>query len=324
LTTSDGALRLQLLSTEQVDATVNRELADGGRIIAGVEIDGAGRRVAYWVRPQPDDIWIAAAAPPVRIDASDICHVLEPRHAGAIRGLSWLTAVGTKLLELDRLEDSLGARMRVAACFAGFVTDPEGTSGLGEGTKDPQELSLEPGTLRILPPSASVTFPNMPDTAGAPELLRHQLRSIASGCGVSYELLASDLSTVNYSSAKLGLEALRRRVKSLQSRMLVSRLLAPVWRRMVNLEILAGRLRAPGFVRDPAAFYGVTFLWPQWASLDPLKEAEADQIALANRVKSREQVIAERGAISLMSTQKSNAIPFHRPPCARLRRRPIP
>jgi len=39
----------------------------------------------------------------------------------------------------------------------------------------------------------------------------------------------------------------------------------------------------------------VTFLWPQWASLDPLKDAESDQISLSNRTKSREQVIAEKG-----------------------------
>jgi capsid protein len=83
---------------------------------------------------------------------ADICHVLDPRHAGAIRGLSWLGAVGTRLVELDRLEDSLLARMRVAALHAGFLTDPEGQSGFGEGKTDPQEMSAEPGTIRVLPP----------------------------------------------------------------------------------------------------------------------------------------------------------------------------
>jgi capsid protein len=39
----------------------------------------------------------------------------------------------------------------------------------------------------------------------------------------------------------------------------------------------------------------VSFLWPQWASLDPLKDAEADQILLANHIKSREQIVSERG-----------------------------
>jgi capsid protein len=60
--------------------------------------------------------------PPVRVDSNDICHVYEPRHAGQVRGISWLTPVATRLLELDRLEDSLLARMRVAALFAGFIS----------------------------------------------------------------------------------------------------------------------------------------------------------------------------------------------------------
>jgi lambda family phage portal protein len=294
----EGRLKLQLLTTEQVDASINRELPNGGRIIAGIEVDANGTRVAYWIRPQAADLWLAMISPPVRIDAADICHVLDPRHAGAIRGLSWLGPVGTRLVELDRLEDSLLARMRVAALFAGFVHDSEGSSGFGGadgGTRDPQEMSAEPGTIRVLPSGCTIDFSDVPDTAGAPEFLRHMVRSVACGIGIPYELLAADLSTVNYSSAKLGLEAFRRRVKSLQASMIGSRLLIPVWKRLVATEIAAGRLRAPGFVRDAEAFFAVTFLWPAWASLDPLKDAEADQVALANRTKSREQVIAERG-----------------------------
>jgi lambda family phage portal protein len=293
VTTSDG-LRLQLLSSEQIDPTKNEELSDGGRIISGIEVGPFGERRAYWVRPQAPDFWLSMIGPPVRIDAVDICHVYEPRHPGQVRGISWLTPVATRLLELDRLEDSLLARMRVAALFAGFICDPDGTF-TGEGKRDPAELSMEPGTLRLLPSGATVNFPNVPGIEGAPELLKHMLRSIAAGSGIPFELLGSDLSDVNYSSAKLGLEAFRRRVKSIQSSMIASRLLMPVWRRLIALEIVAGRLRAPRFVAEPENYFAVSFLWPQWASLDPLKEAEADQILLANAIKSRQQIVAERG-----------------------------
>jgi lambda family phage portal protein len=295
LTTDRGELRLQLLTSEQVDPTLNRELADGGRIIGGIEVGPNGERRAYWVLPSAPDLWLMSMiGPPQRVEAADICHVYEPRHPGQVRGLSWLTPVATRLLELDRLEDSLLARMRVAALFAGFVCDPEGSFS-GDVKRDPAELSMEPGTLRILPAGATVEFPGVPGIEGAPQLLKHMLRSIAAGSGVPFELLAADLADVNYSSAKLGLESFRRRIKAIQSSMLGARLLIPVWRRLITLEIVSGRLQAPGFVRDPNSFFGVTFLWPQWASLDPLKEAEADQILLANSIKSRQQIIAERG-----------------------------
>jgi lambda family phage portal protein len=295
-TTARGELRLQLLSTEQIHAATNLELPDGGKIIAGVEVGPNGERRAYWVLPSPPDQWtIGTVGPPVRIDASDILHVFQPQQAGQVRGLSWLTPVATRLLELDQLEDALLARMRTAALFSGFVTDVDGTSGFGEGKVDPQQLSMEPGTLRILPPGASVEFNEVPGIDGAPALLKHFLRSIAAGSGVPHELISADLSEVNYSSAKLGVEGFRRRVKAIQNSMLGTRLLMPVWRRLIATDIVAGRLQAPGFVRDSASYEAVTFLWPMWASLDPLKEAEADQILLANAVKSREQIIAERG-----------------------------
>jgi lambda family phage portal protein len=296
LTTERGELRLQLLASEQIDASINRELDDGGRIIAGIEIGPNGERRAYWILPQAPDLWITMLGPAVRVDAADICHVFEPRDPGQVRGISWLTAVATRLLDLDGLEDALLMRMRVAALFAAFITDPEGTSDFTEGaTTDPAQRGMEPGVMQILRGGQSVTFPQVPGIEGAPEILKHMLRSIAAGSGVPYELLASDLSSTNYSSAKMGLEAFRRRVRSIQASMLGARLLTPIWRRLQSLEILSGRLQAPGFVRDPESFFAVSFLWPAWASLDPLKESEADQVDLAIGVKSRAQIIAERG-----------------------------
>jgi lambda family phage portal protein len=295
ITTADGEQRLQLLSSEQIDPTKNLELADGGRIIAGVEVGPLGERRAFWVRPQSPDYWLSMISPPIRIDASEILHCYEPRHAGQVRGYSWLSAVATRLLELDRLEDSLLARMRTSALFAGFITDPENQSGLGAGTQDPQELSMEPGSLRVLPPGASITFPDVPGVEGAPLLLKHMLRSIASGSGIPFALISSDLSDTNYSSCKFGLGPFRRRVKALQSSMLTARLLAPAWRRLISLAIVSGRLRAPGFVNAPDDYLDVNFLWPAWDSIEPLREAEADQVLLANGIKSRAQIVSERG-----------------------------
>jgi lambda family phage portal protein len=295
-TSSDGSLRLQLLNPEQVAPWMHQELPDGGRIIAGIEVGRDGERLAYWMLPQNPDAWLATAfLAPVRVPAEDICHVLDPRHAGQMRGLSWLAPVATAILDLDRLIDSLLARARVSALFAGFISDPDGTAGFGDGKADPQQLSLEPGTMRVLPPGATVNFPNMPDTGETPALLKFILRSIAAGVSIPYELLAADLSDVNYSSAKAGLEGFRRRCKALQNSMLVSRLLAPVWRRMVTLEIVSGRLQAPGFIRNSENYMGVTFLWPAPASIDPLKDSESDVILLTNGIKSREQIISECG-----------------------------
>lgn len=286
-----GELKPRLLSPEQLDQSITRESENGARIVAGVEFNAAGDVIAYHVLPTIPDLGLPATWTAVRVPAADVLHLFEPKAPGAVRGVSWLAPVLTRLHELDRLEDALVARANTAALFGGFISDPEGTSGFASGKVDPAELSLEPGVMRILPPAASVTFPNVPDSGDAQTLLRHLTRSIAAGCGLPYELLSGDLSQVNYSSAKLGLESFKRRVTALRASLFTARLLEPLWRRLIVLELLAGRLR----VSNLEAAFAVSFLWPTWAALDPLKEAQADVLLLSAGLRSRAEIIASRG-----------------------------
>ena len=230
-------LRVHLLAPEQIDASMTRPTlgmtGDAPRITAGIEQDRLGRRIAYRVKDQPDAPW-GSVAPPVRIAAQDICHVFEPKHPGAVRGLSWLSPVATRLIELDGLEDAILAKAKVNALFAAFVRDLDGSSGLaGDGKIDTATLSMEPGTLRILPPGTDVTFTPQADMGAIRDVLRHMLRTTAAGCGAPYELIAGDLSQVkNDSSARLGLEAFKRRVAHIQQALIAGQLLQPLWARL--------------------------------------------------------------------------------------------
>jgi lambda family phage portal protein len=198
-TTARGEVRVRVLSSRHLDASVNREAADGGQIVSGVEFDLTGERVAYWILPDADPLATISRAA-VRVPAEDVIHLFDPKFPGQVRGLSWLTAVLPMLMEFDRLLDALSARMNTAALFGAWITDPEG-SAFGDAvskTSDRAELSMEPGIVRILPPGADIRFPDLPTIDGAPDLLRQMLRSIAAGCDLPYELLAGDLSHVNF------------------------------------------------------------------------------------------------------------------------------
>jgi capsid protein len=59
VTTRRGELRLQLLSPEQIDPTRNEELTGGGKIVAGIEFNAQGERVAYHVLPEAPDMLFA-------------------------------------------------------------------------------------------------------------------------------------------------------------------------------------------------------------------------------------------------------------------------
>ncbi len=300
MTIVDRRLRVKVISAEQVARDWTRTLDTGNRVFSGVEVDANGRRVAYWVHPQPLDLPWASTAQPERVSADDLLHVFEARFAGAVRGISWLAPIAAHLLELDRLNDALLARANVAALFAGFVRDIDGgasgfTQEIAEGRTGKPELSMEPGTVRVLPPGTDIEFPTLPDNNGTTEFVAHLLRSIAVGGGVPSFLLSGDLSTVNYSSAKIGLESFKRSINRIQQSLFVAQLLQPLWERWFAVEILSGRLAAPDFERDPESYLDCEWRWPAWVPLDALKDAQADEIALRNRTKSRAQIIAAAG-----------------------------
>ncbi len=295
-TTPRGEPRVRLLSVEQLDPSITREVTGSARIICGVEFNVAGERVAYHILPEHPEWAIPILWEPVRVAADDVMHLFVTTTPGQVRGVSWLSSVLTRLQELDRLDDALLARANVSALFGGFVQSVDGSNPFPDADLgDPNELSIEPGAMRLLPPGCTVQFPDIPDAGNTDALIKHLLRSIASGVGVPYELLTGDLSQVNYSSAKLGLEAFKRRVASLRASLLDARLLRPLWRRVVLLEILSGRLQAPDFERDPEPFFRMTAMWPGFAPLDPYREAESDVLLLNAGLRSRAEIIAARG-----------------------------
>lgn len=285
-----GALRLRLWSPEQVDPSLTRDIGNGARIVAGIEFAASGKRVAYHVRENAD-VPFAMSYGTERIPAEDVLHIFEPTFPGQVRGISRLTPVATRLSEVDKLEDALLAKANTAALFGGvFYRPDEGAGARMPGQSSNGDYDLEPGAMIFAPPGYSVEFSDPPSTDGAVDFLRSQIRSVAAGVGMPYELVSSDLSQVNYSSARLGLLEFRRRIEALRRNLVVARCLIPAWKRWMLLEALSGRI-AMGVAMSTTA----EFVFPGWAQIDPLKETKADAAAIDARIKSRWEVIGQRG-----------------------------
>lgn len=292
------ALRVRLIPPEQVDRSLHRELGDGARIVAGVEFDARGRRVAYHVFPDSPDLPFATAIMPLRVDAADMIHVFRPTYAGQVRGVSALAPVLTMLSELDKTMDAQVVRQQLGAALAGFIYDQEGGQGgfSGEERGSVLDGGLEPGTLKILPPGTDVKFSDPPTIgADAIDFLRVALRCVAAGGGVTYEQLTGDYSATNYSSARAALIEFRRRIEAIQHHVMVRQFVRPVWRRWLTLEALSGRTAATGFAAEPERFLAVKCITPGWPWVDPEKEIAAEIAAINARLKSRREVVAARG-----------------------------
>ncbi len=294
-----GALRLRAIDPDQLDTSLHRDLGDGRRIIAGVEMDARDRPVAYHIHPHALDLPFATIPQPVRIDAAKVLHVYRRDFVGQVRGLSWLTPVLASILDLDATADALLMKMKTEALIVAFLHDQtgEGSPPLpGQVEGDTLTSSLEPGTIIPLPSGKDVT-PMSPTgtSAGAVDLVKMHQRAIATGIGATYEQITGDLSGVNYSSIRAGLIDFRRRIKTFQEHVLIQQLLRPIWRRWIEMEVLAGRTDAAAFAAEASSFHKVRFLPPGFEWVDPEKEIKADALAVSEGFKSRREVVSARG-----------------------------
>jgi lambda family phage portal protein len=122
---------------------------------------------------------------------------------------------------------------------------------------------------------------------GYAEYMRVQLHAIAAGVGLTYELLTGDLSQVNYSSIRAGLLEFRRRMEALQWQLLVPGLCRPAWQRFVATAQVIGAL--------PAGTIDAEWTAPRFEAVDPLKDIQADILAVRAGLMTLKEAIARQG-----------------------------
>ena len=95
----------------------------------------------------------------------------------------------------------------------------------------------------------------------------------------------------NYSSLRAELVEFRRRVQQLQHGVIAHQLCRPVWARWLETAQLAGRLD----LSDPAAARMVQWIPPRWDWVDPLKDIQAQVLAMEAGITSRRKVVEATG-----------------------------
>lgn len=265
-------LQLQLLEADFIDTsrdTLNKPLANGNEIIQGIEFNKLGKRVAYWLYPQHPGGGTTIHLTSKRIKAEDIIHLYRIDRPGQVRGVPWSAPIMVKLKDLDDYDQAELVRHKIAACFAGFVRDTE----FSDRAK-PETLindKFEPGILEILPPGKDISFSNPPQVQGYQEYVNSNLRAIAAGFSIPYELLTGDYSQVNFSSARMGALSFHRQIEQWQKQLIIPRLCQKVWEWFVQAALL--QYSMDGLDVNPCP--KVVWTPPRRDFIDPVKEVQA-------------------------------------------------
>lgn len=291
LNTTDG-LRIRILDPEQLDASHSAQLADGARVVQGVEFDASGKRVAYHIFNQPAGLEFTFQRQRQRIIAEDVIHVFRQDWPGQVRGISWFAPALVRIADLDGWRDAQLVRQRMAAMLAGFITSADGSASPMDGAQDGATVlgGLEPGLLQYLAPGEDIRFSD-PATIGAEVI---QFASIAEReCAIALGLPAhafGDVGNANYSSLKSANTAWKARVESVQWSVFIHQVCLPVWRRFAALAVLSGAVSTTVDAALP-----VKHVCPAWPSLEPVKDSTAAAMDLAAGLTTRRQLLAEKG-----------------------------
>lgn len=298
-------LSFELLEADHIDHLKSGRYGEN-RIIQGVEFAKDNREVAVWVyRAHPGDSmatdgrWFRSTQSErvlttPRNPLEGLVRGYREDRPEQVRGVSWFAPVMIALWDLAGYEEAERIRKRIEACLAAFVTSPSDTAGdvpLGPQKVDDSGYLTEefrPGAINRLRPGESVTIAEPKASGGYLDYTRRQDRLVAVGLGLLYELIAGDLSMINYSSYRGGLVGLRDWIEIIQWNVLIPFCCDPVWQRFVIAAKIAGIVPASASSR-------VKWTPPYFDFLDREAEAKADQMEMRNGTATWDQTIGRRG-----------------------------
>lgn len=298
---------VQLLDPELLDVDLNRKLGNGRRIVMGVEIDAWRRPIAYHLVQSDaiDDYYSYGGKKYVRVPAQQIIHLFLPELVWQTRGVPWMASALIRLNMLHGYEEAELIAARIAASKMGFYQMADDAQDMEppkaeDGQKEEGEFvtDAEPGTFSVLPYGYKFADwnPDHPTTAYG-EFVKSCLRGISSGLNISYNTLANDLEGVNYSSIRAGVLEDRETWKALQ-RWLIQAFHERVYRLWLSTSLLNGAITVNGnplkAERQPK-YEQVSWQGRRWAWVDPLKDIQAAEKAIALGIRSRSDVIRESG-----------------------------
>lgn len=294
---SDGyyvPLQYQVMEADHIDLSQMTNTS-GGVTIQGVEFDAIGSRAGYWMYPQhPGAMGTArgvGAFGSKFVPATEIAHVYRKVRPSQVHGAPALAPVITLLRDMDEYGEAEIVRAKIAACLSLFVTQPVDSQTVGKATTEidggGRLETMRPGMIVYGKPGETAE-PIVPaGHANFAEFMKFDQHLLAIGVDAFYAQLTGDLGSVNWASFRAGDRDYRAAIDALRWLYLIPMGFDVMWRWFIDAAFLAGRI--------PVQNYGVRWSPPQFLSVDPVKDAEADEADLANGTLDFAESCARRG-----------------------------
>ena len=301
-------LQLQMIESEQCPRSYYAMASNGNSIREGIEVNGIGRRVAYWMyRAHPGELntGIVNAGELVRVPAEQIIHLFRPLRAGQLRGVPDLASVAAKAYGLENISSNVDLRMQLGNLFTVFfektkgggdsVLDELAPDGVAEDDGTPI-AGLEPGTAVELPDGWKPVFSTPPGPGtDYPNYMRFGLMSFAARIGVPYEILTGDIRDISDRALKLILLEFHRLIEMDLWLYMIPQFCQRIRAAWWDQAVIAGALVAPDYATNPGLYRETLWMPEGWPYSHPVQDVTADEKAIAAGLTSRSKLVLRRG-----------------------------
>lgn len=277
----------------------------------GVELDRSGMPIAYHIASGKPFSGFGTREL-VRVPRFDrdgvplVLHVFSQRLPGQSRGEPLLAPVVEKFKQLSRYTDAEIMAAVINAFYATFITSetggpfPEKTSShLAKPEEKPRERQTHKfgeGLLIDLLPGEKVDSPS----PGRPNVnfdafMQAIIKQISIGLGIPYEVYVQHFQSSYTAARGAFLEAWKK--YRIMRKAQASEVCQPIYQWIIADAVRDGLLDAPGF-DDPMrrmVYTAAEWIGSAMESIDPLKDAKADELRLMTRVASRRSIVEEAG-----------------------------
>lgn len=298
-------MKIEVIESDRLDHHLNEndalDIPGNNRVIMGVEYNQDRAPVAYHVRREsPDSATHNVTFLRDRIPADQIIHLYIKDHPNQARGYTWLHTCGKRFNMLGGYEEAELVAARVGASKMGFF---KGTGAGGfEGDEEDEEgnkvTAADPGTFEDIGDKEFVSFDPQHPTTAYGLFIKWVLRGAASGLGVAYNSLANDLEGVNFSSIRTAVLAEREAWKVLQTFM-IEHMHDVVYEWFLTYGLLRNAITGPSGAPLPFSrfdkFRNVHWQGRRWQWVDPVKDAQTNNLEEAAGHTSKTRILAEKG-----------------------------
>lgn len=298
---------LQVVEGDLVDSAYDQN----GRVIHGVELDGARRPSSYWFLKEPVDRRFSHASRYPTIDGYDkrpafdedgepvVLHIFDRKRASQSRGVTAFHAIADYLGQIEDVNFATLLKQQIAACVALFINR---IGDIKLGDRDTESIATSNSeTVEALTPGMVIRGrPGEQITAFSPavpsneyfEHMRFLLRVTGAQLGLPLELVLLDFSQGNFSSQRMAIEEARKGAERIQESF-PRRFHRWIYRWKVREWIATGRI-SPADTANPT-LYAHKWSGRGWAYINPQQDAQADKIRLEIMGVSPRDLATERG-----------------------------